>query len=139
MVRITRRLRDLGRLAILLSLGSIGMACVSGGYGASRVDQDVLTRSEIQQAEASTLYDVVQRLRPRWLREVRNRQDLSSVEGGVVVYEGQSFLGGPEVLREWGRDFVVRIVYLDGISASNQLPGPASNQHVEGAIVIHTR
>lgn len=129
------------RLLPVLAVALVGLVpagCATSGPAGDRGDPNLLTTEEIRGAEGSTLYDVVQRLRPRWLREVRNRQDFD-IEGGVVVYQNQTFLGGPDVLREWGRDFAARMVYLDGISASNQLPGPAANQHVEGAIVIYTR
>lgn len=124
--------------ALFLVIGLFITGCASAGGGSGSGDSSSLTRQEITSVSGSTLYDVIQRLRPRWLREVRNRQDFG-MEGGVVVYQGQTFLGGTEVLRQWGTDMAQRLVYLDGIQASNELSGPAANRHVEGAIVIHTR
>lgn len=128
-----RRLLLLACLALLAAAG--GCATTGGGPDG---DPGVLTREEIREADLANLYEVVQRLRPRWLRNVRGQRSFN-VEGGIVVYQNQTFLGGPEVLRQWQPSAVARMVYLDGVTASNELPGPASNRHVEGAIVIYTR
>ena len=107
--------------------------CASSG-GGTRTDLDRLTESEIESVDVSTLFDVVQRLRPRWL-DVR----ATSFEGStdIVVFQGQAYLGGVEVLRTLSPDAARWMEYLDGPQASATLPGMGSRR-VEGAIVIHT-
>ena len=109
-------------------------ACASSSGSSRGTRQDVITAQEIEQARVSDLYELVQRLRPRWL-EVRSPQSFNT-DTEVVVFQGQSYLGGPEILRQFGKEAAVRLVYLDGATASATLPGLTSRQ-VEGAIVIN--
>ena len=109
-------------------------ACASAGGSGNRTRQDVITAQEIEQTRVSDLYELVQRLRPRWL-EVRSPQSFNTTTE-VVVFQGQSFLGGIEMPRQFDKDSAVRLIYLDGPTASATLPGLTSRQ-VEGAIVIN--
>lgn len=122
---------------VLLAILLLVPACATSGTGREGGDSNLLTSEEIQDANLSTLLQVVQRLRPRWIREVGNRQSFG-VGGGIVVYQDQTFLGGPNILSQWTPEMVDRIVYLDGSTAANELAGPAANRHVEGAIILHT-
>jgi hypothetical protein len=117
-------------LAAVLLLGG----CASSGEGAPRGQYDVITAEEIEAANVSNLYELVERLRPRWL-DVRARQSFS-VNTAIVVYQGQSLLGGVDMLRQLGKDAAVRLRYLDGPTASATLPGLGTRQ-VEAAIVLN--
>ncbi len=124
-------------LALFL-LGSV-MACASTGSSGARTSADRITAEELAEArgDVSNLYDLVNRLRPRWLA---NRSPGSLVGGsyGIVVYMEQSFLGGPEELRNFSPDVATSLRYLDASEAVAQLPGLGS-RGVAGAIVIKTR
>lgn len=109
-------------------------ACASSGGSTPSVRQDVITGEEIENARVSDLYELVQRLRPRWL-ELRSPQSFNT-RTEVVVYQGQTYLGGVEMLRQIGKEAAVRLIYLDGPTASATLPGLTTRQ-VEGAIVIN--
>lgn len=115
-------------------------ACASSGApGMAGGRQDRLTREQIMAPNVTSLYDVIQRLRPRWLEATGGEP--SSLLGGanaIVVYQGQSLLGGPEVLRRLSPDMAGELQYLDGPTASATLPG-IGTRHVSGAIVIHLR
>ena len=121
-----------------LTLIAIGVllisACASAGSSGPRRQSDLITAEEIQAANVSNLYQVVERLRPRWL-DSRARQSFNSPQE-IVVYQGQTFLGGVEMLREFGPDSAFAIRYLDGPTASATLPGIGMRQ-VEAAIVIN--
>jgi hypothetical protein len=109
-------------------------ACASAGGTGTRPRQDVITGEEIERTRVSNLYELVERLRPRWL-ELRSPQSFTS-RTQVVVYQGQSYLGGVEILRQFGREAAQRLIYLDGPTASATLPGLVTRQ-VEAAIVIN--
>src|SRR5687768_4150262 len=89
-------------LLVILSVATLG-ACASAGSsttpGAVRGDPDLLTQAEIESVGVGNLYDVVSRLRPRWL-SARGGSNFSGGGGGIVVYQNQTRLGGPEVLRQ---------------------------------------
>lgn len=110
------------------------MGCASSG-GGTRTDLNRLTEAEIQSVDVATMYDVIQRLRPRWL----DARAATSFGGStdVVVFQGQSHLGGVDVLRQLSPDAARWLEYLDGAQASASLPGMGSRR-VEAAIVIHT-
>jgi hypothetical protein len=121
--------------ALLLILGVV--ACAPAATSSGR-DQSVLTREEIMSAEVTNLYDVVHRLRPRWLN-VRGQRSFgqAALSTEVVVFQNQTMLGGIEVLREMAPDIAMRLRYLDGATATASLTGLGS-RHVEGAIIVET-
>lgn len=101
---------------------------------APRVRRDVISKEEIVESGATNLYEVVQRLRPGWLRS----GNVSNIRGGgtsVVVYQNNTPLGGPEALRQLTPGYAASLRYLDGNEASNTLPGLGSRT-VAGAIVV---
>lgn len=117
-------------------LAAVVAGCATSGAERTPTNSSLITRAEIESVtSASTLYDVVERLRPRWL-QVRGERSLN-METGIVVYQGQARLGGVDVLRQFGPDAAVSLRFLDGPTAAATLPGLGS-QHVEGAIVLET-
>ena len=126
--------------ALVLALLASGMAmgCAStqssgGEEGAS----DVLTREQIMGAEATNLYDVIRRLRPRWL-QVRSTRSFN-METLIAVMQNDMYLGGAETLKEMAPELAYEIRYMDGTRAANVVPGLMSGQHIEAAIVVNTR
>jgi hypothetical protein len=118
-------------VALLVALGGCATAGTGGGGGGDAV----LTRDDIESVDVGNLYDVVQRLRPRWL-QVRADRSLTG-ETAVVVFQNRTYLGGIEVLRDFGREAVESLRYMDGPRASASLPG-LGGRAVEGAIIIQT-
>lgn len=99
---------------------------------------DLLTREEILGAEAANLYDVIQRLRPRWLQVHSPRS--FSMETEIVVLQNDMYLGpAGEALRQMSPAAAFEIRYLDGTRAATVFPGMMSGRHIEGAIVVSTR
>jgi hypothetical protein len=87
--------------------------------------------------DATNLWEVVRRLRPRWL-EVNRRGDRSfGLQTNLVVFQNQTYLGNVDMLRQFSPESAYELEFLDGSTASNTLPGLGS-QHVAGAIVIKT-
>lgn len=101
---------------------------------------DLLTRDEIMSVRgASTLYDVVKRLRPRWLVVRAPDRSLGGMTTAIFVYLEQTLMGDVESLRELQPDMAYEMRWLDGATASATLPGLGSGVHMAGAIVIATR
>jgi hypothetical protein len=100
-------------------------------------DRDVLTREEILAAEATNLYDVIRRLRPRWL-QVRATRSLG-METEIAVLQNEMYLGAADALREIAPELAYEIRYLEGARAATAIPGLMSGRHIEGAIIISTR
>jgi hypothetical protein len=123
---------------MILATAALGIACSS----ATRSDGDntrfdVLTRDQIMSVPgASNLYEVVQRLRPRWL-ERRGGDRSFGLTTQIVVYQDQTFLGDIDTLGQIGPELAYEMRWLDGPTASATLPGLGS-RHVAGAIVIRT-
>lgn len=118
-------------LILLLGAG----ACASSGSGGSSGDPDRLTREQIMSVDQPTLYEVVQRLRPRWTRS-RGQRGYGSTPS-VVVYQNQTYLGGLDALRQLTPGSAAEMRYLDAAEAMASLPGLGS-QRIQGAIVIYT-
>lgn len=128
--------RELVVLMVLASAFSV--ACASTKTtGEEGRDRDVLTREEILGAEATNLYDVIRRLRPRWL-QVRATRSLN-METEIAVLQNDMYLGAAEELREIAPELAYEIRYLEGARAATAIPGLMSGRHIEGAIIILTR
>lgn len=122
------------RVGIALVAALLITACASSSSSGPRQQSDLITAEEIASTNVSNLYQLIDRLRPRWL-DVRSQQSFSSATE-IVVFQGQTFLGGIDMLRQLGPDVANAIRYLDGPTASASLSGIGSRQ-VEGAIVIN--
>ena len=123
--------------AVLFLLALVVTACATSGER-TRYRSDFLTREEILSVDVGNLYEVVQRLRPRWLTAERRAGDRSfGLETGVVVFQNQTFLGDINVLRQYGPSVAYSLRWMDGATASASLPGLGAS-HVAGAIIIGT-
>ncbi len=98
---------------------------------------DIITREEILATEATNLYDVVRRLRPRWL-QVRSTRSLN-METEIAVLQNDMYLGAAEVLKQMVPELAWEIRYLEGSRAATAIPGLMSGRHIEGAIIVMTR
>lgn len=131
----------LGRTMVAAAAMAVALsACATAGTG-SQTSYNRINAEEIAEmkGQVGNLYELISRLRPRWL-EARSTQ--TSLSGGaereVVVYQDQSLLGGLDMLQSIGLDMPLYLSYLDGAQATAQLAGLGSRR-VEGAIIIHTR
>lgn len=114
-------------------------ACASSGSG-SQTSYNRISAEEIasMEGQVGNLYDLVSRLRPRWLQVRSTQRSLSGGDQEIVVYQDQSLLGGVDMLSGLGLELPLYLSYLDGAQATAQLSGLGSRR-VEGAIIIHTR
>ncbi|MFV2007666.1 MAG: hypothetical protein ACC667_09475 [Longimicrobiales bacterium] len=123
---------------LTLFVSTFAAACASASRSEADFDRNVLTQEEIQSVQAMNLFEVVQRLRPRWLR-VRGGTRSFNLETEIVVYQNGMLLGGPESLRQMETKIAYEIRWLDGARAVATLSGLSTGRHVFGAIVVYTR
>jgi hypothetical protein len=123
-------------ITVLASILAAGCAS-TGTEGKGTVDRDVLTREEIMGVEANNLYDVIRRLRPRWL-QVRSTRSFS-METEIAVVQNEMYLGTSESLKQMTPELAYELRYLEGSRAATVLPTLMTGTHIEGAIVILTR
>ena len=125
-------------------LATLSGAVLLGGCATTRSaggshDPNILTREEIMSVEGITnLYDVVQRLRPRWLT-VRASDRSFGMTTQIAVFQNQTYLGDVDTLRQLQPGMAYQLKWLDGTTASNSLPGLSPGTHISGAIILYTR
>lgn len=112
---------------LLLLLLVTGCATTAGGSGGSG-DRDVLTRSEIQEANINTnAYDAVRRLRPEWLNTRSGRY--------LPVYvNGSRFGERVTALRQLNVSNISRLELLSSSEATTRF----GSGNMNGAIVVES-
>jgi len=132
--------RERGRAFLLLLPLALVTACNWGridGEGAGpTAGSRVITQEEVSTLSVSTAWDVVERLRPLWLRSSGARSRSARLDTEVVVVTDGQYFGGLPSLRQIPAGGVREIRYLTGSEAVNAYPRVASGRHVEAAIVI---
>ena len=119
---------SLGRV-LVLAFAIAG--CSAATQNASTAPVDVITAPDIQKANVTTAYDVVDRLARRWFRDLSG-----NASGSVAVYlSTDQKLGGKEALRDIAASDVVQLKYLKGADAAARYGASASG----GAIIVTLR
>jgi hypothetical protein len=120
-------------LALLLVIGS---ACATSGRPAPpRREADLITFEEIAAVDASTLHQVVQRLRPNWMRSRGQVSIQNPSAGNPVVYIDDTRMGGIEALHQVIPSEVQEVRHLNASDATNRF----GTGHAGGAILIRRR
>lgn len=115
-----------------------GCATTRGSSSASGGDPDVLTHAQIMSvSSASTLWDVVRRLRPRWLM-VRAADRSLGMTTQIAVYENDTYLGDTQMLFQLQPGMVYQMNWMNGTRAQDVLPGVPGGVHLAGAIIVMT-
>lgn len=129
-----------GLLRMRILLPSLLVFAVIGGCGSrgslSASNSRILTQEEMAQVSVSTVYELVERLRPNWLnagspRSVNMRTEIVVIQDGV-------YFGNVESLRLIAAGGLTEIRYLTSSQAAN-IPGLPRNRAVEAAIVLYRR
>ena len=125
----------------VLAAGTAACASSSGATTATRSTRtpDLITKADIDATPSGNAYDLVNRLRPQWLRTT----GVGSVSGGtataygIVVFLDNVRMGGLEALRSIDSRSIVSIRYMTAERAAS-LPG-IGRDPISGAIVVNTR
>jgi outer membrane cobalamin receptor len=124
------------RIVRVALFGLVLAACASSGSqeGPAR-RRDTITAEEISGLQVTSGFEVVQQLRPEYLR-TRGVQSMRSAGTQMaVVYVDGVRQGGPEALRQVPRESIQEIRYLNGSDATTQY----GTGHGGGAILVRTR
>jgi len=108
--------------------------CAAGG-GGSGGGSDRLTSEDIGSVDVGSLYEVVQRLRPRWL-EVRGTAGFQT-DSAVLVFMDRTYLGGVDELRSLGPEAANALQFMRAAQAQAELRAPPGTS-MAAAIVIHS-
>jgi hypothetical protein len=135
--------RSIALLALATALATALAACASGGAsggastGVGNSTSDRLSATEVANIGGTTAYDVVSRLRPRWLR-ANATGSISDVRSQVtLVYLDGQKLGGLEALKTVSASGIQSMQFLDAVRAATVLTDIGSDP-VAGAILILT-
>ena len=134
-------MKALGKQGYLLTALSVLLlgGCATTRSAGSAGDPNILTREQIMSVQGVTnLYDVVQRLRPRWLT-VRASDRSFGMTTVIAVFQNQTYLGDVDTLRQLQPGMAFQLKYMDGTTAQNSLPGVSPGTHLAGAIILSTR
>lgn len=115
-------------------------ACASSGSSdrPRRGSPDEITREEIAVTSATNAYELINRLRPNWLR-APNTGSISGVRSQLtLVYLDRHRLGDLQSLRTLNTSEIQSMVWLDAAKAATVLTEIGS-EPIRGAIVIKTR
>ena len=96
----------------------------------------LLSEEEVRGSTATTVYELLQALRPQWLR-VRGDNahgDVNVETVGIRVYVERGFVGGIDALRQISTAEVTSVEFLDAATATYRL----GQGNPLGAIVVHT-
>jgi len=121
--------------SILIFLFAAAIACAPPSGTRTARDVNVITRQELEAAVAQNAYDVIQNLRPSYLR-TRGTQSLDpTVRTQAWVYlDGQRY-GDIATLRSMTVDAIEEIRYLNPSLATTKY----GVNHTAGAIEVTTR
>jgi hypothetical protein len=114
---------------ILLGL-ALG-ACATAP-GQQHLNANLITRTEIEEQGSSSVFDLIQKIRPNWLNV---RHTSFTQDTNVWVYLDGTRMGGPEALRQVSTPDVEKLEFLDARRATARF----GSGHVNGAILITTR
>ena len=98
---------------------------------AQRGSTNVITQAEIERTAATTVLEVIERLRPNYL-QTRGAISMTQKDLGVVVYADGTLLGDVSALSRISAADVKRIEYLSASEATQRY----GTGHVHGAILI---
>lgn len=127
-------MRSTRRLLFLVTLLT-PLACASRPDRGTHGQFDLISEAEIQKHQGySNLYDMIEVLRPRWLRPQGGGDTFIGAEGRVQVHMDGARMGDVSVLRTLSPAGVTSISWVRPLDASARY----GFDHSHGAIIIST-
>ena len=118
-----------------IALASACSGATQAGTRTPTASRRVLLADEIQAMPAASVYEVLTRLRPEWLRRRGQISIRDPGAGEVVVYVDGVRFGGPQSLQNIRPEGVMRMEYLDASDATTRF----GTGHGGGAVLVQTR
>lgn len=124
-----------GRFLLVLLLLAVGSACSSRRLpGGATSQSDMISLAEIEQrGPFSNMYDLVQILRPRWLRS-QGPDTFMAGQGQVQVHIDGNWVGSVQSMRSLAAHGVTSVQWLSPVDAAARY----GLDHGHGAIVVST-
>lgn len=122
------------RTVAVLALAGVFWGCAPSRSPVTRTPNEI-TPAEIAAADVRSAYELVERLRPVWLRSRGERSLRLPTE--IVVYQNENMLGGIETLHALPIELVHSVRVL-GSAEAGRLAGLGS-RHVERVIMVVVR
>jgi hypothetical protein len=120
---------------LLVGAGAAGCTARSTAEVWPRTATHVITTEQIQTNHRGNSLELVETLRPGWLRTRGSDSTDPRLRTVVQVYVDGMRMGGPETLRGISSSVVSSMQYLSGIEAAHRY----GLDHGSGAILITTR
>jgi hypothetical protein len=117
-------------IALLATM--LAAACASGTANPSRTSRDTIARAEVEATNVSNALELIQRLRPEFLRP------RTAGSGGTitpVVYVDGVRQGSTSSLQSIPKEIVFEVTYIDSNDATLRF----GTGHGAGAVLISTR
>ncbi|HLL81096.1 MAG TPA: hypothetical protein VK420_00540 [Longimicrobium sp.] len=101
-----------------------------------RSSRDVLSEEEIKASTGGNVYDLVQKLRPAWLRQKGDPSQMDA-DGSreIRVWVNGRDAGGLSILRDYDSHQIISIRWVDTINAR----ATYGRGYGRGVIAVHTR
>lgn len=103
-------------LALLLFTAACGSSAGEESGPAPRRSPSVISSEELARTTWNNAYDIVQNLRPNWLR----RRAGLGASNELLVYMDETRLGGVSVLRNIEKPSIQELRYVDPNAATNR-------------------
>ena len=121
-------------LALWALVFALACAGSTGAGPEARPSQDLITAEEIQAQHFANAYDLINALRPNWLRS-RSASFGASGQVGVMIYVDGNRLGSADYLRQIAAGQIESARYLNGPEATTRY----GTNHASGAILITSK
>jgi len=125
-----------------VALLAIAVGCASSGVAKTSKNQNVITSEEVAQTSATNAYELIQHLRPNYLRTRGAVHGSPSADGtnhleavDIVVYLNETKFGGTEQLRQIAFSDIREVHYYSASEATTKW----GTGHSVGAIQVLTR
>lgn len=121
------------RSLVPMAIIAVLCGCASGSPGVSP-ERDLISREEVEAAQVTNAYQLIERLRPLWLRSRGERS--VRLETLILVYQNQNLLGGIEQLHSIPIETVHSVRVLTAAEAGRL--ARLGSRHVERVIMVTT-
>lgn len=130
-------MKTMSRSAAILALAVtvVATACASSGSSSTRGNRNLITAEELRTEPSGTLYEAVQRLRPRWLQNRGITSARAMRPTPPQVYMDNAPMGSVGAMRGISVADVERVEFMNANDATTRF----GTGHDGGAILVSTR